>query len=89
VTVGVAVGVGVGVSVAPGVADSFGSAVSVGVGVAFFSSLEDVLECLPPKNVVRRSPLDTESPKIASSDAVTTAAAHRNAISPVAMPSFH
>ena len=44
---------------------------------------------LPPKNVVRRSPLETESPKIASSEAVTTAAAARKATRPVAIAIFH
>ena len=68
VSEGVPVGVGVGVAVSPGVA------VGVGVGVASRGS--------PPKNVVRFG-RETESPKIASSDAVTTTAAMPKASRPV------
>jgi hypothetical protein len=88
VAVGDAVGVAVGVWEASGVADSFGSAVSVGVGVAFSRRSSS---CWSAAAEERRAPvaLDTESPKIASSDAVTTAAAAKNATRPVTIAILH
>ncbi len=86
-TVGVSVASGVTVSVASGVAVSVGSSVgdSVAVGVGVGSSC---LDELPPKTLVERPLPLTEWPKIASSDAVTTAAPITAATRPVMMPSF-
>ncbi len=82
------VGVGATVAVSSGAVVSSGSAVSVssgaGVGVASSVGLS-----LPPNTLVERSEPLTEWPKIASSEAVTTAPPITAASRPVRTASFH
>ena len=84
VALGVALGVsvGVGVPVALGVGVAVLVAVGVGVGVG-------VLECeWPPNRPVERLSWPTLWPNTASSDAVTTPAAMKNASRPVSSAIF-